>query len=85
MKARELGTSYKISPKVSIHPLNWVRKDIIFFAEQGPFPACLKRFELAHNDFCTCGGHGRIPAYLKRYRKEHNDFCNCKGILNAEQ
>ncbi|GBM57668.1 hypothetical protein AVEN_26617-1 [Araneus ventricosus] len=55
MKAREPGTSHNILPKISLHPLNWVRKKIIFFAEHGPFPACLKRFELAHNDFCTCG------------------------------
>ncbi|GBM32891.1 hypothetical protein AVEN_173787-1 [Araneus ventricosus] len=58
MKVREPGTSYNILPNVSLHPLNWVSKDIIFFAEHGLFPACLKRFKLAHNDFCTCGGIG---------------------------
>ncbi|GBM07680.1 hypothetical protein AVEN_228179-1 [Araneus ventricosus] len=42
--------------KVSLHPMNWAREDIIFFTEHGPFPAYLKRFGLARNDFCTCGG-----------------------------
>ncbi|GBL90992.1 hypothetical protein AVEN_184388-1 [Araneus ventricosus] len=33
---------FKIIPKVSLHPMNWVREDIIFFTEHGPFPVYLK-------------------------------------------
>ncbi|GBL95797.1 hypothetical protein AVEN_720-1 [Araneus ventricosus] len=42
--------------KVSLCPMIWVREEIIFFTEYGPFLAYLRRFGLARNDFCTCGG-----------------------------
>ncbi|GBL84039.1 hypothetical protein AVEN_100899-1 [Araneus ventricosus] len=35
---------FNIIPKVCLHPMNWVREDIIFSTEHDPFRAYLKRF-----------------------------------------
>ncbi|GBN22849.1 hypothetical protein AVEN_214230-1 [Araneus ventricosus] len=37
---------YNIMPSVSLRPTNWIREDVIFFSQHGPFPAYLKRFHL---------------------------------------
>ncbi|GBN00418.1 hypothetical protein AVEN_8974-1 [Araneus ventricosus] len=49
---------YNIMSSVSLRPTNWIREDVIFFSQQGPFPAYLKRFHLSDSDFCSCGGIG---------------------------
>ncbi|GBN50913.1 hypothetical protein AVEN_49258-1 [Araneus ventricosus] len=49
---------YNIMPSVSLRPSNWIRDDVIFFSQHGPFPAYLKRFHLFDSDFCICGGIG---------------------------
>ncbi|GBO19121.1 hypothetical protein AVEN_105137-1 [Araneus ventricosus] len=46
---------YKIMPSVSLRPTNWIREDVIFFSQHGPFPAYLKRFHLSDCDCCSCG------------------------------
>ncbi|GBN19268.1 hypothetical protein AVEN_235189-1 [Araneus ventricosus] len=55
---------YNIMPSVSLRPNNWIREDVIFFSQHGPFPAYLKRFHLSDSDFCSCGGiagHFNMP------------------------
>ncbi|GBN16203.1 hypothetical protein AVEN_260874-1 [Araneus ventricosus] len=47
---------YNIMPSVSLSPANWIRDDVIFFSQYGPFPAYLKRFHLSGSDYCSCGG-----------------------------
>ncbi|GBL75741.1 hypothetical protein AVEN_155038-1 [Araneus ventricosus] len=39
--------------------MSWVRDDIIFFTEHGSSLTYLKRFRLARNDVCACGGRYR--------------------------
>ncbi|GBM49567.1 hypothetical protein AVEN_186673-1 [Araneus ventricosus] len=47
---------YNIMPSVSLRPANWIREDVIFCSQHGPFPAYLKRFHLSDSDFCSSGG-----------------------------
>ncbi|GBN17541.1 hypothetical protein AVEN_17864-1 [Araneus ventricosus] len=54
---------YNITPSVSLRPTNWIREDVIFFSQHGPFPAYLKRFHLPDSDFCSCGGIGMALHY----------------------
>ncbi|GBM93693.1 hypothetical protein AVEN_181994-1 [Araneus ventricosus] len=49
---------YNIMPSVSLRPTNWIREDVIFFSQHGPFPAYLKMFQLSESDYCSCGGIG---------------------------
>ncbi|GBN09957.1 hypothetical protein AVEN_214870-1 [Araneus ventricosus] len=44
-------------------PTNWIREDVIFFSQHGPFPAYLKRFHLSDSDYCSCGGIGTALHY----------------------
>ncbi|GBN88446.1 hypothetical protein AVEN_47644-1 [Araneus ventricosus] len=41
----------------------WIREDVIFFSQHGPFPAYLKRFHLSDSDYCNCGGIGKALHY----------------------
>ncbi|GBN66386.1 hypothetical protein AVEN_141072-1 [Araneus ventricosus] len=50
---------YNIMPSVSLRPTNWIREDVIFFSQHGPFPDYFKRFHLSDNDYCSCGGIGK--------------------------
>ncbi|GBL90696.1 hypothetical protein AVEN_219361-1 [Araneus ventricosus] len=52
---------YNIMPSVSLRPTNWIREDVIFFSEHGPFLTYLKRFP--DSDQCSCGGTGRALDY----------------------
>ncbi|GBM36088.1 hypothetical protein AVEN_274036-1 [Araneus ventricosus] len=52
-----------IMPSVSLRPTNWIREDVIFFSQHGPFPAYLKRFRLSDSDYCSCGGIGTTLHY----------------------
>ncbi|GBN61676.1 hypothetical protein AVEN_82034-1 [Araneus ventricosus] len=54
---------YNIMPSVSLCPTNWIKEDVIFFYEHGPFPAYLKRFHLSDSDQCSCGGTGTVLSY----------------------
>ncbi|GBL80069.1 hypothetical protein AVEN_29079-1 [Araneus ventricosus] len=54
---------YNIMPSVSLRPTNWIREDVIFFSQHGPFPAYLKRFHLSDSDYCSCGGIGTALHY----------------------
>ncbi|GBN95474.1 hypothetical protein AVEN_142201-1 [Araneus ventricosus] len=54
---------YNIMPSVSLRPTNWIREDVIFFSQHGPFPAYLKRFHLSDSDYCSCGGIGTAVHY----------------------
>ncbi|GBM26946.1 hypothetical protein AVEN_196888-1 [Araneus ventricosus] len=54
---------YNILPSVSLCPTNWIREDVIFFSQHGPFPAYLKRFHLSDSDYCSCGGIGKALHY----------------------
>ncbi|GBM09440.1 hypothetical protein AVEN_5468-1 [Araneus ventricosus] len=47
----------------SLHPNNWIREDVIFFSQHGPFPAYLKRFHLSDSDYCSSGGIGTALYY----------------------
>ncbi|GBM45003.1 hypothetical protein AVEN_225749-1 [Araneus ventricosus] len=69
---------------ISLRPTNWIREDVIFFSQYGPFPAYLKRFHLSHSGFCSCGGIGTALHYATE--------CVCtvywhmrKPALNFEQ
>ncbi|GBM14046.1 hypothetical protein AVEN_172694-1 [Araneus ventricosus] len=57
-------------PSVSLRPANWIREDVIFFSQYGPFPAYLKRFHLSDSDYCSCGGIGTALHYSGIYAKE---------------
>ncbi|GBN03043.1 hypothetical protein AVEN_232554-1 [Araneus ventricosus] len=46
---------YKIMPSVSLCPTNWIREDVIFFSQHGPFSDYLKRFHLSDSDYCSYG------------------------------
>ncbi|GBM33492.1 hypothetical protein AVEN_272992-1 [Araneus ventricosus] len=52
-----------IIPKVSIHPENWSREEIIFSSEHGPFPAYRKRLGLRTSDLCGRGKVGTVLLY----------------------
>ncbi|GBN35160.1 hypothetical protein AVEN_243886-1 [Araneus ventricosus] len=52
-------------PSVNLHLTNWIRQDVIFFSQHGPFPAFLKRPHLSDSDYCSCGGIGTAPHYAK--------------------
>ncbi|GBO21166.1 hypothetical protein AVEN_176624-1 [Araneus ventricosus] len=52
-----------IMPSVSLRPTNWIREDVIFFSQHGPFPAYLKRFHLSDSDYCSSGGIGTALHY----------------------
>ncbi|GBM87055.1 hypothetical protein AVEN_117907-1 [Araneus ventricosus] len=54
---------YNIMPSVSLRPTNWIREDVIFFSQHGPFTAYLKRFHLPDSDYCSCGGIGTALHY----------------------
>ncbi|GBN16897.1 hypothetical protein AVEN_266662-1 [Araneus ventricosus] len=54
---------YNIIPSVSLRPINWIREDVIFSSQHGPFPAYLKRFHLSDSDFSSCGGIGTAHHY----------------------
>ncbi|GBN41187.1 hypothetical protein AVEN_29210-1 [Araneus ventricosus] len=47
---------FNIMPSVGLRPTNWIREDVIFFSQDGPFPAYLKRFHLSDSDYCSCIG-----------------------------
>ncbi|GBM11715.1 hypothetical protein AVEN_75664-1, partial [Araneus ventricosus] len=50
-------------PSVSLRPTNWIREDVIFFSQHGPFDYYLKRFHLSDSDQCSCGGIGTALQY----------------------
>ncbi|GBO12149.1 hypothetical protein AVEN_180307-1 [Araneus ventricosus] len=54
---------FNIMPSVSLRTTNWIREDVIFFSQHGPFHACLKRFHLSDSDYCSCGGIGTALPY----------------------
>ncbi|GBO01951.1 hypothetical protein AVEN_61763-1 [Araneus ventricosus] len=54
---------YNIMPSVSLRPTNWIRQDVIFFSQHGPFPTYLKRFHLSDSDYYSCGGIGTALHY----------------------
>ncbi|GBN44732.1 hypothetical protein AVEN_113120-1 [Araneus ventricosus] len=41
----------------------WIRENVIFFSQHGPFPAYLKRFRLYDSDYCRSGGIGTALHY----------------------
>ncbi|GBM54123.1 hypothetical protein AVEN_119852-1 [Araneus ventricosus] len=49
---------HNIIPKVSLHPINWTRNEVLFFTGHGHFPSFLHRFNLAETSFCSCGEIG---------------------------
>ncbi|GBL91106.1 hypothetical protein AVEN_184472-1 [Araneus ventricosus] len=62
-KNGDTGRKIYIMPSVSLRPTNWIREDVIFFSQHGPFPAYLKRFHLSDSDYCGCGGIGTALHY----------------------
>ncbi|GBN32670.1 hypothetical protein AVEN_211485-1, partial [Araneus ventricosus] len=54
---------HNIIPKVSLHPINWTRNEVLFFTGHGPFPSFLHRFNLAETSFCSCGEIGTPILY----------------------
>ncbi|GBM47951.1 hypothetical protein AVEN_213448-1 [Araneus ventricosus] len=54
---------FNFLPSVSLRPTNWIREDVIFVSQHGPFPAYLKRFHLSDSDYCSCGGFGTALHY----------------------
>ncbi|GBO45385.1 hypothetical protein AVEN_202794-1 [Araneus ventricosus] len=54
---------YNIMPSVNLRPTNWIREDVIFFSQHGPFPAYLKRYHLSDSDYYSCGGIGTALHY----------------------
>ncbi|GBN21158.1 hypothetical protein AVEN_71599-1 [Araneus ventricosus] len=49
---------FNIMRSVSLRPTNWIREDVTFFSQHGPFPAYLKRFHRSDSNYCSCGGIG---------------------------
>ncbi|GBL93872.1 hypothetical protein AVEN_153632-1 [Araneus ventricosus] len=49
---------YNSMPSVSPRPTNWIREDVIFFSEHGPFASYLKNFHLSDSDHFSCGESG---------------------------
>ncbi|GBN91228.1 hypothetical protein AVEN_112640-1 [Araneus ventricosus] len=68
---------YNIMPSVSLRPISWIRENVIFFSQHGPFPAYLKRFHLSDSDYCSCGGIGTALHYATE--------CMRKPAPNFEQ
>ncbi|GBN20440.1 hypothetical protein AVEN_165494-1 [Araneus ventricosus] len=54
---------FNIMPSVSLRPTNWIREDVIFFSQHGPFSAYLERFHLSDSDYCSCDGIGTALRY----------------------
>ncbi|GBM12651.1 hypothetical protein AVEN_46141-1 [Araneus ventricosus] len=54
---------YNIMLSVSLSHSNWIREDVVFFSQHGPFPAYLKGFHLSDSDYCSCGGIGTALHY----------------------
>ncbi|GBM28861.1 hypothetical protein AVEN_43578-1 [Araneus ventricosus] len=54
---------YNIMPSVNLRPTNWIRENVIFFSQHGPFPAYLKGSHLSDIDYCSCGGIGTAHHY----------------------
>ncbi|GBL98582.1 hypothetical protein AVEN_19653-1 [Araneus ventricosus] len=46
---------FNILPIVTLTPVSWLRKSILFATGHGPFPSYMYRFRLHHPDICTCG------------------------------
>ncbi|GBN90579.1 hypothetical protein AVEN_132373-1 [Araneus ventricosus] len=67
---------YNIMPSVSLRPTNWIREDVIFFSQHGPFPAYHKRFHLSDSDYCSCGGIGKA----RHFTLPRSVFSQCLGI-----
>ncbi|GBN30470.1 hypothetical protein AVEN_42032-1 [Araneus ventricosus] len=59
----QAGKICNIMPSVSLRPTNWIRDDIIFFSQHGPFPSYLKRFYLSDSEYCSRGGIGTALHY----------------------
>ncbi|GBN51528.1 hypothetical protein AVEN_238235-1 [Araneus ventricosus] len=55
---------YNIMPSVSFRPTNWIKEDVIFLSQHGPFPAYLKIFHLSDSDQCSCDGTGTALHYV---------------------
>ncbi|GBM98412.1 hypothetical protein AVEN_3741-1 [Araneus ventricosus] len=58
---------YNIMPSVSLRPTNWIREDVTFFSQHGPFPAYLKKFHLSDCDQYSCGGTSTALHYATEY------------------
>ncbi|GBN99793.1 hypothetical protein AVEN_251467-1 [Araneus ventricosus] len=57
---------YNIMASVSLRPTNWIREDVIFFSQHGPFPAYLKRFHLSDSVYRSCGRTGTALHYATK-------------------
>ncbi|GBN43923.1 hypothetical protein AVEN_3616-1 [Araneus ventricosus] len=65
---------YNIMPSVSLRTTNWIREDVIFFSQHGPFPAYLKRFHLSDSEYCSCV---ELP---RHFTMPLSVFSQCLGI-----
>ncbi|GBM50084.1 hypothetical protein AVEN_223296-1 [Araneus ventricosus] len=65
---------YNIMPSVSLRPTNWIREDVIFFSQHGPFPAYLKRFHLSDSDFSA------VVELARHFTMPRSVFTQCLGI-----
>ncbi|GBM88228.1 hypothetical protein AVEN_206348-1 [Araneus ventricosus] len=62
-KWRYRQENLNITPSVSFRPTNWIRENVIFFSQHGPFSANLKTFRFSDSDHCSCGGIGTALHY----------------------
>ncbi|GBO38791.1 hypothetical protein AVEN_20539-1 [Araneus ventricosus] len=56
-------STFNILSRVSTQPCYWKREEILFFIRHGPFPSCLKRFNLASTTNCPCGNTNGTPLH----------------------
>ncbi|GBN37628.1 hypothetical protein AVEN_139983-1 [Araneus ventricosus] len=49
---------HSIIPKVSLQPINWRSRQVLFFTVRWFFPSYPQRFILAETSFRSCGGIG---------------------------
>ncbi|GBM85073.1 hypothetical protein AVEN_109373-1 [Araneus ventricosus] len=63
---------YSIMPSVSLHPTNWIREDVIFFSQHGPFPA--KGF------ICLTAIIAAVVELARRFTIPRSVFTQCLGI-----
>ncbi|GBM60131.1 Putative protein in type-1 retrotransposable element R1DM [Araneus ventricosus] len=49
---------HNIIPKVSFDPACWIREEILFFTQHGPFSSYFNRFKIFPSPNCSCGQVG---------------------------
>ncbi|GBN80487.1 hypothetical protein AVEN_152311-1 [Araneus ventricosus] len=65
---------HNIIPSVSLRPTNWIREDVIFFSQHGPFPAYLKDFT------CLTAIIAVVVELARHFTMPRSVYIQCLGI-----